>query len=107
MYKDYGSARLYKNEVNNTLYSDSNWLIVEETGVLVIRDMLSHDKRYAFYPGNYGNFGVNSDVGEFGVQVLFTGFRWSISIDNGMLVFRDNLTSGDNRFLFYQSYLDM
>jgi hypothetical protein len=91
------------------LYSSGKWVIQEETGVLCIRDLSSaSDFRYAFFPGNGNgaNYGVTASTGV-GIQVLYTGYRWSIRIENGVLVFRDILTPGDHRYAFFQSYIDM
>lgn len=109
MYKDFGTVRQYPNEASVRIYKSSKWEINEERGVLTVRDIsTTGDYRYAFYPDNAANFGTaTDDVGEFGFQVLFTGYRWSISIDNGVLVFRDNLSSGESRFMFHQSCIDM
>ena len=108
--KNFGTARYYRDEAVRVLYSSGNWRIQEEVGVLCIRDVSSGaDRRYAFFPGsgNAANFGGSNAGGEVGNQVLMAGFRWSINVEDGVLVFRDKLTPGDNRFAFYQSYVDM
>ena len=116
--KDYGTARFYQSEGTRVLYSSGKkewaWAIREEKGVLVIRynTSLGVVARYAFYPGNGNtwNFGSVNDIygQEVGTQVLLSGFRWRIQVENGVLVFRDMLTTpGDHRFAFYQSYVDM
>eukprot|EP01036_Dinobryon_divergens_P022715 gene22715-30998_t len=109
--KNLGTVRYYRDEAVRVLYSSGNWRIQEEAGVLCIRDVSSSgaDRRYAFFPGNgnAANFGGSNAGGEIGAQVLMAGFRWSINVENGVLVFRDKLTPGDHRFAFYQSYVDM
>jgi hypothetical protein len=109
--KNYGAGRFYRNEARQVLYSSGHWRIQEETGVLCIRDVSSaEDSRYAFFPGNgvFKGFGLASNSGgEVGTLRLYTGFRWSINVENGVLVFRDNLTPGDHRFAFYQSDVNM
>ena len=57
--------------------------------------------------GNSANYGTGNPGMEFGALRLLTGFRWSINVENEVLVFRDNLTPGDHRFAFYQSNVDM
>eukprot|EP01035_Chromulina_nebulosa_P030654 gene30654-40752_t len=108
--KNFGAERYYRNEAVRVLYSSGNWRIQEETGVLCIRDVSSAaDRRYAFFPGNgiSANYGTGNSGEEVGALRLLTGFRWSINVENGVLVFRDNLTPGDHRFAFYQTYVDM
>lgn len=109
VYKDFGTPSFYNNEALNVLYSSGTWSIEEETGVLVIRDQSSAaDHRYAFFPGSGSgyNFGSGPEVGEFGEHTLYAGYRWSINVENGVLVFRDKLSPGDNRYAFYQNYVD-
>jgi hypothetical protein len=109
-YKDYGTKRFYQNEAFRVLYNSGSWMIREETGVLYIRDMSSSaDRRYAFYPGNGNswNYGSGNSGLEVGTKVLVKGFRWSIQVENGVLMFRDMLTPGDHRFAFYQSDVNM
>ena len=121
--KNYGTVKsFYRNEALRVLYSSGKWVIQEEYGVLCIRDVSSSrvERRYAFNPGNgnswnYGScnswglffYGSCNSGQEVGTKVLLSGFRWSINVENGLLVFRDMLTPGDHRFLFYQSYVDM
>lgn len=110
VYKDFGTtANHHYNEALTVLYSSGTWSIREETGVLVIRDGSSAaDHRYAFHPGSGNiNFGSGTEIFEFGGRTLYTGFRWTINVENGVLVFRDNLSSGDNRYAFFQNYLDI
>ena len=112
--KNFGNSNIkYANEDVKELYSDGNWVIREETGVLCIRNGMTAkpDYRYAFFPGsgkniNFGN--NNQNVGEFGNKtVLYSGRRWSINVEFGILVFRDNISPGDHRYAFYQDKLDM
>ncbi len=110
---DYGTRRFYRNEADNAyIYRGGNWAIQEEDGVLCIRDMSSSaDHRFAFFPGNGNsrNYGSVNDIygQEVGTKVLLKGIRWSIQVENGVLVFRDMRTPGDHRFAFWQSKVNM
>jgi len=108
-YKSYGSSAHY-NEPMIVLFTQGKWLIREETGNLVIRDTSSiYDRRYAFGPasGNRNDFGGGVVTYPASYSVLYSGYRWSINCENNVLVFRDNLSGGDNRYAFFQKYIDM
>jgi hypothetical protein len=110
--QDYGVRIFHRNEATRELYRSGNWAIREETGVLVIRSSFNPDLRFAFFPGNgKPNYGSGIVKREYGTQVLLSGYRWSIQVEEGVLVFRDMLTPrptpGGHRFAFYQSKVNM
>ena len=95
----------FVHESYRVLYisSSQKWMIREETGVLCLRNSFNPgDFRYAFFPGsgkiNYGsNINLDNSVVP---KVLYQGHRWSINDENGILVFRDNISPGDHRYAF-------
>ena len=85
-------------------------MIREETGVLCIRYVLDgKDWRYAFFPSSgKRNYGSNIYLDGIVVPtVLYQGHRWSINDENGILVFRDNISAGDHRYAFAPAKRDM
>ena len=110
-YKDYGKPVSSDGTGINVLCQFPNFSILEENGVLVIRDTTTPgDHRYAFHPGS-GNidFGTPKTkmVSTQGTTAL-KGHRWLIVVENGVLIFRDTLTPGDHRYAFFAgNYMDM
>jgi hypothetical protein len=108
-YKDFGK----QNSGNETgvMKQFANWSIDEENGVLVFRDIFTRpgDHRYAFFPacGN-GNNWPGGSVLYNESETLLSGKRWRIAVEAGILVFRDTLSPGDNRYAFWPGqYTDM
>ena len=109
VYKDFGTPT-FGNETT-LIKQFVDWSINEENGVLVFRDTYTQpgDHRYAFYPGN-GNTqnwpGGTVLYNE--TETLLSGKRWRIAVENGILVFRDTISVGDNRYAFWpKQYTDM
>jgi hypothetical protein len=107
--KDFGTPH-FGNETS-VIKRFADWSIGEENGVLVFRDTFTRpgDFRYAFYPanGNTHNWGDGTVLYN-ETEMLFRGERWSIAVETGVLVFRDTLSAGDNRYAFWPGqYTDM
>lgn len=100
---NFGNPAIRFEGENSTIIDIYRWSIKEENGVLVIRDTGSGgDFRYAFYPGQFMDFGTPAVPSSFtGVITLHTGLRWHIQEENGVLVFRDTKSQGDCRIAFY------
>lgn len=108
-YKDFGTPQ-FGNETG-LMKQFADWSIDEENGVLVFRDTFTRpgDFRYAFYPanGNTHNW-PGGPVLYAETETLFSGKRWRIAVETGILVFRDTLSAGDNRYAFWPGqYTDM
>jgi hypothetical protein len=106
--KNIGSGSQHLDEPHNVIVRFEHWVIQEETGVLIIRDLANPgDNRYAFFPGGAQDFGHGSPTTNES-KVLFKGNRWEIRDENGILVFRDTKSEGDSRYAFYPgNYVDM
>lgn len=109
-YKNFGPGNNVASETN-TIVTFDKWAITEENGVLVFRDTYTTpgDHRYAFFPGcgNCNNWGNDHAILYDGVHVYYEGKRWIIQEENSVLVFRDKLSHGDNRYAFWPcNYID-
>lgn len=109
VYKDFGSPKFGKE--NSQIKQFADWSINEENGVLVFRDMFTRpgDFRYAFYPGNGNTHNWGGGAVLYNeTETLLSGQRWSITVETGILVFRDTKSVGDNRYAFWPGqYTDM
>eukprot|EP01106_Pelomyxa_sp_JSP_P010062 TRINITY_DN27096_c0_g1_i1.p2 TRINITY_DN27096_c0_g1~~TRINITY_DN27096_c0_g1_i1.p2 ORF type:complete len:163 (+),score=48.68 TRINITY_DN27096_c0_g1_i1:90-578(+) len=108
-YKDFGTPRFAQE--NSVMADFASWRIGEENGVLVVRDMAAHargvDARYAFYPASSADWAGGPPLYK-DAQVLARGVRWLIAVENGVLVLRDTLSLGDNRYAFWPGqYTDL
>ena len=108
VYKDYGKPFTLDGTGVNVICKFANFSFQEENGVLVIRDTVSPgDHRYAFYPGSGCiDFGTpKTKMVSTQGTTAFKGRRWLIVVENGVLVFRDTLTTGDHRYAFFAGNL--
>jgi hypothetical protein len=109
IYRDFGTPR-FGNE-SSLIMEFADWSIAEENGVLVFRDTFTQpgDFRYAFFPANGNKHNWSGGPVLYNeTETLFSGKRWRIAVETGILVFRDALSAGDNRYAFWPGqYTDM